>query len=208
MSCFEGKNLFRSCVLMIGTLATSSAMAHSSSTHALMSFGSGFAHPFSGVDHMLAMLAVGLWTMQQRRNAPVWLLPLIFLLMMTLGAVFGVMGVHVPGVEMGIAASVAVLGVLIAFAVSLPIWAGAITVSAFAIMHGYAHGLEISNGASVHLYGAGLVLATGLLHLIGMCLAHAATYFANHFAHNALAGKVLRIGGVAIAATGASLLLA
>jgi len=110
----------------------------------------------------------------------------------------GVFGLYVPGIENGIAASVALLGMLIAFAVGLPVWGSTIIASWFAMMHGYAHGVELPVEASFVLYGAGFVAATATLHFMGILLGFVVS--------EALSSKVLRIGGTGIAATGVCLL--
>lgn len=130
-------------------------------------FTSGFFHPILGWDHLVAMVAVGLWGAFLGAPA-IWLLPVVFPLVMALGAVIGIIGVPLPGVEIGIAGSALVLGLLILFAVRLPLWGAAIIVGAFAIFHGYAHGAELPQAANPFAYGVGFVIATGLLHLVGI----------------------------------------
>jgi urease accessory protein len=194
------KTRARTALLLLAALSSGLALAHPGhpgSTHAAMGFGAGFSHPFSGLDHLLAMLAVGLWAAQNKRPAR-WLLPLAFPLMMAAGAAVAYAGVALPGIETGIAASVATLGLLIAFAVRMPAAAATAVVSLFAMFHGYAHGAELPSGASVALYGAGFVAATAVLHSIGLGLGLTAG--------KDIADKVLRIAGVGIAAAGAYLL--
>jgi urease accessory protein len=192
----SGKNKLR--VLALAAAAfTTPAFAHTGD-HAI-SLSAGFAHPFSGFDHLLAMLAVGIWAAQHKRAA-LWVLPLVFPLMMALGALIGVAGMRLPGMEAGIAGSVAVLGLLIAFAVRMPVWAAAAVVSLFALMHGYAHGAELPQGALPVLYGAGFVAATILLHLIGIALVRVAG--------EPIAQKMVRTIGGTIAAVGAYMLTA
>jgi len=132
-------------------------------------FSGGFAHPFSGWDHLLAMIAVGLWAAQLGGRAR-WLVPAAFVSVMTLGAMLGHTGVIFLGVEQGIAASVLVLGLLVAAAVRLPIAAGVALVGVFAIFHGFAHGAEMPATAGALRYGAGFVVATALLHAAGVGL--------------------------------------
>ncbi len=139
-------------------------------------FNGGFTHPLSGWDHLLAMIAVGLWAAQLGGRAR-WLVPVAFVGVMTLGAALGRTGVIFPGMEQGIAASVLVLGLLIAAAVRLPVTAGMALVGVFAIFHGFAHGAEMPGTAGGLFYGAGFVVATALLHAIGvgsgcLCRAH------------------------------------
>lgn len=130
-------------------------------------FTSGFLHPILGWDHVIAMIAVGLWGAFLGSPA-IWLLPVVFPLVMAFGGALGVMGIPVPAVETGIAASAIVLGAMVAFAVRPPIWVAAIIVGAFAIFHGHAHGTELPNAANPLAYSLGFVIATGLLHLFGI----------------------------------------
>ena len=130
-------------------------------------FISGFLHPVLGWDHVVAMVAVGLWGAFLGIPA-IWILPVVFPLVMAFGGALGVMGVPVPAVETGIAASAVVLGAMVAFAVRPPIWIAAIIVGAFAIFHGHAHGTELPNAANPLAYSIGFVLSTGLLHLSGI----------------------------------------
>lgn len=130
-------------------------------------FASGFWHPIYGWDHVVAMVAVGLWG--AFLGAPsIWILPVVFPLVMAVGGALGVMGVPLPAVETGIALSGVILGVLIAFAVRAPIWVAAVIVGAFAIFHGHAHGTELPEAFSPYGYAVGFVVATGLLHMVGI----------------------------------------
>ncbi|HEY8100861.1 MAG TPA: HupE/UreJ family protein [Burkholderiaceae bacterium] len=181
---------------MIGVFMTP-AFAHVSASHSVIGFESGFAHPFSGIDHLLAMLAVGIWAAQNKRPA-LWVLPIVFPLMMAVGAVVAVAGVHFSGVEIGVATSVMVLGLLIAFAVNMPVWAGSMLVSLFALAHGYVHGVELPNGTSALQYGTGFIMATAALHLLGLTVGLSAG--------DKMAAKVVRIAGAGIGATGVYLL--
>jgi urease accessory protein len=132
-------------------------------------FVSGFTHPILGWDHVAAMVAVGLWGAFLGRPA-IWLLPIVFPLVMAGGAVLGILGVPIPAVETGIAASAVVLGLLIALAARPPLWTAAAIVGIFAIFHGHAHGTELPEAANAFAYAVGFVLATGLLHLGGILL--------------------------------------
>jgi urease accessory protein len=129
-------------------------------------FMHGFAHPMTGLDHLLAMLAVGLWAAQLGGRAT-WLVPAAFVSVMTFGAGLGMSGVHLPLVEQGIIASVFVLGLLIATAARLPLAASAALVGVFALFHGFAHGAEMPVSASGLAYASGFALATVALHVIG-----------------------------------------
>ncbi len=127
----------------------------------------GFLHPFSGFDHMLAMLSVGLWGAFLGRPLIV-LLPVIFPAVMAVGGALGIIGVPLPPVEIGIALSVLVLGAMIAGAVRAPVWLACTLVAIFAVFHGYAHGKELPSAADPIGYSLGFVLATGMLHVAGI----------------------------------------
>ena len=130
-------------------------------------FYSGFMHPVLGWDHVIAMVAVGLWG-AFLGNPAIWILPVVFPLVMAFGGALGVLGVPVPAVETGIAISAIVLGAMVAFAVRPPIWIAAIIVGVFAIFHGHAHGTELPGAANPLAYSLGFVIATGLLHISGI----------------------------------------
>ncbi len=130
---------------------------------------SGFLHPLFGWDHVVAMVAVGLWGAVLGAPA-LWLLPVVFPVVMALGGALGVAGVPLPAVEAGIALSGVVLGLLVAFAVPAPLWVAAVIVGAFAIFHGHAHGTELPAAADPIAYAVGFVIATGLLHLAGIAI--------------------------------------
>lgn len=144
------------------------ALAHPN-TGLGVGFVSGFTHPLTGIDHILAMVAVGIWGTQLGKPA-IWLLPVTFPLVMSFGGVLGVRGVPLPGVETGVAASAVVLGLMIVLAARPPIAVAAVIVGAFAIFHGYAHGVELPKAAYPLAYGVGFVLSTGLLHLTGIAI--------------------------------------
>jgi urease accessory protein len=129
----------------------------------------GFLHPFSGLDHMAAMVAVGLWGAQLGPPA-VWALPVTFPIVMAFGGALGIRGVPIPGVELGIALSALALGIAILWEVRPPIAVAAALVGLFAIFHGHAHGGELPAGASRMLYSLGFVIATGSLHACGISL--------------------------------------
>lgn len=132
-------------------------------------FTSGAIHPLSGWDHVLAMMAVGLWAAQLGGRSR-WLVPTAFVGLMTLGALLGHAGFAIAGVEQGIAASILILGVLIAAAVKLPVRACMAVVGAFALFHGVAHGAEMPGTASGLSYGIGFVASTIFLHAVGLGL--------------------------------------
>jgi urease accessory protein len=132
-------------------------------------FLTGFKHPISGLDHVLAMVAVGLWGAQLGSPA-IWVLPVAFPMVMAFGGMLGLMGVPLPGVEYGIAASAILLGAAVLFEVRPPPAIAAALVGIFAIFHGHAHGTELPPGQSGQLYSIGFVIATGCLHAIGITI--------------------------------------
>jgi len=159
-------------------------------------FTAGFAHPLTGLDHLLAMVAVGLWASQLERPA-LWTLPIVFPAMMALGAALGTGGLVMPWVESGILLSVVVLGAAVARGVQAPLAIGAMIVAAFAVLHGYAHGTELPSGGAAWLYGFGFVAATLILHGVGIALGFAAQR-----------PMLMRTAGSAIAAAGVVLFVA
>jgi urease accessory protein len=152
---------------------------------------SGFTHPIFGLDHVAAMVAVGLWGAFLGQPA-IWLLPVVFPLVMAFGGLLGI--VPVPAVETGIAASALALGAMVALALRPPLWVAAPLVGVFAIFHGHAHGTELPQAANPLAYGAGFVIATGLLHLSGIALGLLARWPAGV--------RAVRVGGGAIACAG------
>jgi urease accessory protein len=154
---------------LLAALVPSAAFAHAAAgpAHGL---AHGFAHPFLGGDHILAMLAVGLWAAQCGGRS-VWLLPLTFVTVMVLGGSAAVAGMPLPAVEAGILASVIVLGALVALAVRAPLAVSASLVALFGLFHGHAHGAEMPASVAMAGYGAGFAAATVLLHGTGMAFA-------------------------------------
>jgi urease accessory protein len=153
----------------------------------------GLRHPVSGLDHVLAMIAVGLWGAQLGKPA-VWVLPVAFPMVMALGGALGLMGVPLPGVEIGIAASAIALGLLVLAEAKPPLWVAAVVVGFFAVFHGHAHGTELPEGASGVLYSVGFVVATGSLHGVGIAIG---------LLHRWKQGRVaLRVAGGIVAAAG------
>lgn len=128
---------------------------------------SGLAHPVSGLDHVLAMVAVGLWGAQLGVPA-LWVLPVAFPMMMAFGGMLGLLGIPLPGVEIGIAVSAVVLGALVLGQIRLPLIAAVVVVAFFAVFHGHAHGTELALGQNAMLYSLGFVIATGMLHAVGI----------------------------------------
>lgn len=160
---------------------------------------SGFLHPLSGLDHILAMVAVGLWAAQLGGRA-LYLVPSAFVSLMAVGGAMGMAGVQLPMVEAGILASILVLGLLIAAAVRLPVAAGMAIVGLFALFHGHAHGTELPAAATGVTYAAGFILATVLLHACGIGL--------GLLAQKKLPAPAVRFAGVAIMIAGVCLYFA
>lgn len=130
-------------------------------------FSSGFEHPLTGLDHFLAMLSVGIWGAQIGGRS-VWTLPVTFPLIMTLGAIAGMVGLAMPSVELGIALSIMVLGTAIAAAWRPNEFVTLALIAVFALFHGYAHGAELPRAADPANYAVGFVIATGLIHVLGI----------------------------------------
>lgn len=154
---------------IVTVLLLSSSIAHAHTEGVIDGGGLflGFLHPIKGIDHILAMLAVGMWGAQLGKPA-LWALPVAFPLVMAMGGVLGIVGIPLPGIEIGIALSVVVLGTMIALCVKVPLWGAGIIVGFFAIFHGHAHGAELPDAAGALPYSLGFVVATGLIHLIGI----------------------------------------
>ncbi|BDT66679.1 hypothetical protein os1_08420 [Comamonadaceae bacterium OS-1] len=158
----------RTLLLALVLAAPGLAQAHSE-TGAVGGFISGFLHPLGGLDHIAAMVAVGIWGAFLGAPA-MWLLPVIFPLVMAMGGALGVLGVPLPGVETGIALSGIVLGGMVLTAARPPLWVASVLVAIFAVFHGYAHGAELPHAANAITYAVGFVIATGLLHLAGIAV--------------------------------------
>ncbi|MGE4405162.1 HupE/UreJ family protein [Pseudomonas sp.] len=187
------RKLVFACALL---LSPALAFAHAGHDHAGLL--SGLAHPVFGLDHLLAMLAVGLWAAQQQGKAR-WALPLTFIATMLLGGLFGFAGIEMPLLESGIAGSVLALGLLVALAVRPPLAIAAALTALFALGHGVAHGLELPELSSPWGYAAGFVAATAALHAAGYALVR---YLPQ------AAAPLVRVAGVGAALTGAWLLAA
>ena len=170
------------------------ALAHACGGEAL-GFTTGLAHPVSGLDHVLAMIAVGLWGAQLGAPA-VWLLPVTFPMVMAFGGMLGLMGVRLPGIEIGIALSAIALGFAVFREAQPRLWVAAIIVGFFAIFHGHAHGSELPAGADGLLYSIGFVIATGALHAAGIGMGVVHRWPAGRTSLRA-AGAVVALAGVA-----------
>lgn len=182
--------------LTMAIVTTGPAWAHEQQGQAA-GFVTGLLHPVSGLDHVLAMLAVGLWGAQLGAPA-IWLLPVTFPLVMAIGGFLGLVGIGLPGVEIGIALSVLLLGLMVAFGARPQLAVAAMLVGVFAIFHGHAHGTELPPGQSGLLYSVGFVAATGCLHALGILIGTV---------HRWQAGRTaLRLTGVAIATAGIAFL--
>jgi len=153
-------------VALLVALWTPSAVGHGLQGEA-EGLLTGLLHPLSGADHVLAMIALGLWGAQLGVPA-IWVLPVAFPLVMAMGGMLGFLGVPIPGVEYGIAASAIVLGGAVACEVRPSLVIAAVVVGCFAIFHGHAHGTELPPGQSALLYSMGFVIATGCLHAVGI----------------------------------------
>ena len=159
---------------------------------------SGFLHPLTGLDHLAAMVAVGLWGAQLGAPA-IWILPITFPLVMAVGGVLGVLGIALPMPEMVIAVSAVVLGGAVAARLRLPFAIAAVVVGVFAIFHGHAHGAELPKSADPLAYGVGFVVATGLLHLCGISI--------GTLSRSPAGGRLIQALGASIAVLGCYFLM-
>jgi urease accessory protein len=179
-------------VLQVLALLVTSSLGHA---HAHVGVGEtggfshGFCHPLGGLDHLCAMIAVGLWAAQMDGRS-IWAVPLSFVSVMVLGGVVGMLGIPVSFAEQGIVISVLILGVFITAAVRLPLAPSIIIVGLFALCHGYAHGAEMPENVSGFTYAAGFILATAALHVVGIGAGVALQKLAN--------ASVVRFAGVAL----------
>lgn len=181
-------------LLSTAAFVLSAATASAHSAHGTVNgFSSGFMHPLTGLDHIVAMVAVGLWGAFLGGRA-MWLLPVVFPVVMAFGGAMGVLHVPMFGVETGIALSGVVLGSMVAFAARPPLWVAAAIVGIFAIFHGYAHGEELPESANAMTFAIGFVVSTGLLHLTGIAFGLLTKW--------PWGRGLVRAGGVAIAAVG------
>ena len=175
-------------------------LAHSGLEHtaafASGSFATGFVHPWTGLDHLLALLTVGLWAGLNGGRA-LWAWPAAFVGAMLTGGALGLAGIVVPLVEPGILASVVLLGLLVLTAARLPLGLGAALIVLFALLHGHAHGAELPAGAAAGAYMAGLALATALLNAIGIAIAS--------MSRDGIGTPLVRGVGAAVAAAGVAL---
>lgn len=180
-------------IAFISVAVAEPAAAHTG--HGLASgFAGGFLHPLFGLDHVLAMVAVGLWGAFLGAPA-IFILPVVFPLVMAFGGVLGILGIPLPGVEPGIAISAVVLGLMVALAAKPHLAVAAVLVGLFAMFHGYAHGTELPAGADAIAYSLGFVIATGLLHLAGVAFGLLAQWPQGRIAVRA-AGSAIAVAGL------------
>lgn len=182
---------------LLAMIPLSPALAHTGSG-VQIGLESGFLHPLTGADHIIAMVAVGLWG-AQLGNPAIWVLPITFPLVMAVGGLIGVMGIDLPFVELMIALSGIALGAMVALNIRPPLWVAATIVGVFAIFHGYAHGKELPDAADAVAFAVGFVVATGMLHLLGILIGVAVRWEAG--------AKAVRACGAAIGCLGVYFLL-
>jgi urease accessory protein len=190
----------RSSIAAALSLVPTAALAHSGVGH-VHGFAQGFLHPLGGVDHVLAMVTVGVFAWQLGGRA-LWLVPATFVLAMAAGGALGIAGVELPLVEFGIAASVVVLGAIVALKVKAPLAVAMGLVGAFAVFHGHAHGTEMPPDAAGAAYATGFLLATALLHAGGIALGFVIGRIGD------IQGRlVYRVGGGLVALAGVAILV-
>ncbi|TDW33475.1 urease accessory protein [Rhizobium azibense] len=195
------KAILKSVLLaLVATALPAAAYAHPVAGEAA-GFAHGFTHPISGIDHVLAMIMVGVFAYQLGGRAT-WLVPATFVLVMALGGALGVAGIDIPFVEAGIALSVVLLGAVVAFNVKAPAAIAMAVVGLFATFHGHAHGAEMPESAAGAAYGGGFLIATALLHAVGLGLGYAIGRIGERrgFIVTRLAGGIAAIAGVGILA--------
>ncbi|WP_417820632.1 HupE/UreJ family protein [Terasakiella sp.] len=187
-------------VAAAGMLLATSAFAHTGGD-SVHGFAAGFGHPFAGLDHILAMVAVGVLAAQLGGKAMAYV-PASFVAMMLVGGLVAMVGGTVPFVELGIVGSVILLGAVVAFGRQMPLLGAMALVGVLAIFHGFAHGLEMPVNAEGSQYALGFALATTMLHLAGLGIS-----FALKQLDEKIAPLALRIGGGAVGTAGVALLV-
>lgn len=194
------RSLTRGLVALIAAAAPAAAYAHPAIGEAA-GLSHGFAHPMTGLDHILAMVMVGVLAFQLGGRAT-WLLPATFVLVMAAGGALGMAGINLPFVELGIALSVVVLGAVVALDIKAPVAAAMALVGFFAIFHGHAHGSEMPENAAGLAYAVGFMTATAILHVAGLALGFAIGRGGERsgFLATRLAGGIATIAGVGILA--------
>lgn len=181
-------------------LAASAGAAHAHVGDHGSSLAAGFAHPLTGLDHVLAMVGIGVWAAQRGATdrRALWALPAAFVAVMLAGAAAGWAGLSLPMVETGIVGSVVLLGLLLMGAPKLPNWAPVAATAVFAVFHGYAHGTEIPAGGALAGYAAGFLAATIALHVAGIGIGSALIRAAGALGPRGFGGALI-LGGAAIA---------
>lgn len=189
------------CAIAVAVLVPVAAWAHPGIAGHTHGFVHGFAHPLGGIDHILAMIAVGMFAAHLGGRA-LWLVPLTFVSVMAAAGVAGTAGVTLPFAEIGIGLSVAVLGLAVALQINVPTLAAMAIVGFFAIFHGQAHGTEMPASVSGLTYGVGFVCATALLHAIGIGVGLAICKMGQVYSRRILqvTGGAITVAGVAILA--------
>ena len=180
----------------ISSFAPAAALAHTG--HDASGLAHGLVHPLTGVDHVLAMVAVGLLAAQYGGRA-LWLVPLSFVVAMAIAGAIGMVGIAAPVAEVGIGVSVVVLGLAIAFQLKPPTFVAMAAVGFFALFHGYAHGVDLPDGPTGHWFALGFLLATSLLHSTGVGLGLL-------LQREASSRRLIQAGGGAMALVGAAVL--
>jgi urease accessory protein len=183
-------------IAVLTTIQVTAAHAHTGEGLA-GGFLSGIQHPIFGLDHLVAMVAVGLWGAFLGMPA-IWILPIVFPLVMAFGGALGIADIPLPNVEIWIACSAIVLGACVAMALRPPLWVAMLMVGAFSIFHGHAHGTELPQATNPLAYALGFVMATGALHLSGIAFGMLSRYSVGRYA--------VRGAGAAIAAVGLAFL--
>lgn len=186
-------SFFATLTTLTATLLAPALAAAHAEPGAASGFAAGIAHPISGADHVLAMVSVGLWGAQLGAPA-VWMLPVAFPMVMAIGGMLGLLGVPLPGVEIGIALSAVALGLAVLAEARPAPAVAAIVVAFFAIFHGYAHGAELPPGGNGLLYSVGFVVATGALHATGIAIGLIHRWSAGRTALRAVGGFVAVAG--------------
>jgi len=189
--------------LAAALLAAMSGAAQAHTGHELGGALVGFLHPIGGLDHLLAMVGVGIWAahVATRDRRAVWLVPAAFVVLMVVGGALAVAGLRLPMVETGILGTVLLLGGILLAAPTLPVWVAMIAVGLFALFHGHAHGSEMPSAASPLAYAAGFVVTTAALHALGVGIGIAARRVGGLVGTRTLGGLVT-LGGVALLAAG------
>jgi urease accessory protein len=191
---------FLQLAFLVAFLAPTAALAHTG-VGDTSGFMHGFMHPLGGLDHQLAMILVGIFAYQLGGRA-LWLVPLTFVAVMAFGGFLGIAGIPAPFVELGIALSVVALGAIVAFGVKAPVALAMGIVGLFAIFHGHAHGSEMPMDAFGLDYGLGFMLATTVLHAVGICIG-----FVIGMTTKSLGNNVYRVAGGLASVTGVTILL-